>query len=52
MATEGAAGPPLLAMRGITKAFLGTTVLDGIDLDCHAGEVHAVVGRTAPASRR
>ena len=44
MATEGAAGPPLLAMRGITKAFLGTTVLDGIDLDCGAGEVHAVVG--------
>jgi ribose transport system ATP-binding protein len=31
-------------MRGITKSFLGTTVLEGIDLDCRAGEVHAVVG--------
>jgi ribose transport system ATP-binding protein len=37
-------GPPLLAMRGITKSFLGTVVLDGVDLDCRAGEVHAVVG--------
>ena len=35
---------PLLQMRGITKAFLGTVVLDRVDLDCHAGEVHAVVG--------
>jgi ABC-type sugar transport system ATPase subunit len=35
---------PLLEMRGITKAFLGTVVLEGVDLDCRAGEVHAVVG--------
>ena len=35
---------PLLQMQGITKAFLGTVVLDRVDLDCHAGEVHAVVG--------
>jgi len=35
---------PLLEMRGITKSFLGTVVLDGVDLDCAAGEVHAVVG--------
>jgi ribose transport system ATP-binding protein len=42
--TDAAAGPPLLAMRGIGKSFLGTTVLEGIDLECRAGEVHAVVG--------
>jgi ribose transport system ATP-binding protein len=45
--TDGAhpdGGPPVLQMRGITKAFLGTVVLDGVDLDCAAGEVHAVVG--------
>src|ERR687891_634706 len=35
---------PLLQLRGITKAFLGTVVLDDVDLDCAAGEVHAVVG--------
>ena len=37
-------GPPRLEMRGITKSFLGTVVLDAVDLDCRAGEVHAVVG--------
>ena len=31
-------------MRGIAKEFLGVRVLDDIDLDCSAGEVHAIVG--------
>ena len=35
---------PLLEMRGISKDFLGVQVLDGIDLECEAGEVHAIVG--------
>jgi ABC-type sugar transport system ATPase subunit len=35
---------PLLEMRRITKAFLGSVVLEDVDLDCRAGEVHAVVG--------
>ncbi len=35
---------PLLRLRGIAKSFTGIPVLDGIDLDLHAGEVHAVVG--------
>jgi ribose transport system ATP-binding protein len=35
---------PLLEMRGIDKEFLGVRVLDGIDLDCERGEVHAIVG--------
>jgi len=35
---------PRLEMRGIGKSFLGTVVLDGVDLTCAAGEVHAVVG--------
>ena len=35
---------PLLALRGMTKAFPGVQALSGVDLDVHAGEVHAVVG--------
>ena len=31
-------------MRGITKSFFGVPVLDAVDLDVMAGEVHAVVG--------
>ena len=42
MAEDGAA--PRLEMRGISKSFLGTVVLDDVDLSCAAGEVHAVVG--------
>lgn len=36
--------PPLLQMRGITKSFFGVPVLDAVDLDVMASEVHAVVG--------
>jgi ABC-type sugar transport system ATPase subunit len=35
---------PLLRMEGITKSFFGVRVLDGVDFDCRAGEVHALVG--------
>src|SRR5260370_31364419 len=31
-------------MRGITKSFYGVPVLSEVDLDCQAGEVHAIVG--------
>src|SRR5215213_610424 len=37
-------GVPLLQMRGITKSFFGVPVLDAVDLDVEAGEVHALVG--------
>ena len=35
---------PLLELRGIRKRFHATTVLDGVDLEVRAGEVHALVG--------
>src|SRR3982074_3705267 len=35
---------PLLEMRGISKSFFGVPVLAQVDLDCRAGEVHAIVG--------
>ena len=45
LASDGAEpGVPLLQMRGITKSFFGVPVLDAVDLDVMAGEVHAVVG--------
>jgi ABC-type sugar transport system ATPase subunit len=35
---------PLMSARGLTKRFAANTVLDGVSLDLHHGEVHAVVG--------
>ena len=35
---------PVLAMRGIDKAFLGVPVLSSVDLTIEPGEVHALVG--------
>jgi ribose transport system ATP-binding protein len=35
--------PPLLVARGVTKAF-AAPVLEGVDLEVRAGEVHALVG--------
>lgn len=40
MATHEAA----LALRGITKAFPGVQALSAVDLECRAGEIHAIVG--------
>jgi ABC-2 type transport system ATP-binding protein len=34
-----------VTVRGLVKAFRGTTVLDGVDLDVPQGRLHAVVGR-------
>jgi len=36
--------PPLLTLRGIVKRYPGVTACDGVSLDVHAGEIHAVLG--------
>src|SRR5262245_51084477 len=36
--------PPLLSLHAITKRFPNVTANDGVDLDVHRGEVHALVG--------
>jgi ABC-type sugar transport system ATPase subunit len=43
-AAERAAGAPVLRLEGITKSFPGVKVLDGVSLDVHRGEVHALMG--------
>ena len=39
-----ASGDPPIRMVQISKSFLGTHAVRGVDLDVHAGEVHALVG--------
>jgi general nucleoside transport system ATP-binding protein len=36
--------PPLIAMRGISKAFPGVKANVGVDLDIYAAEIHALLG--------
>ncbi|MFL5936318.1 MAG: ABC transporter ATP-binding protein [Gaiellaceae bacterium] len=35
---------PLLALRGVTKAFGGLTVIDGLDMEVAPGEIVSVIG--------
>ncbi|HEX4764803.1 MAG TPA: sugar ABC transporter ATP-binding protein, partial [Lichenihabitans sp.] len=41
MATDA---PPAIEIRGLTKHFLSTLALDGVDLTIDEGEIHALVG--------
>jgi simple sugar transport system ATP-binding protein len=46
------AGVPRLELVGVTKCYPGVIANDRIDLSVVPGEIHAVLGRMAPASRR
>src|SRR3954471_10464232 len=35
---------PVVRLRGIVKRFAGVTVVDGVDLDLFAGQVHVLAG--------
>ena len=43
---------PLLAIRGLRAAYGKIEALKGIDIDISAGEIVALIGANAPASRR
>ena len=42
----------ILEMRDITKTFPGVKALDNVNMKVREGEIHALVGETAPASPR
>ena len=39
-----AASQPMVSLRGISKTFPGVVANDGIDLDIHRSEIHAILG--------
>ncbi|MGL4728441.1 MAG: ABC transporter ATP-binding protein [Bosea sp. (in: a-proteobacteria)] len=44
MSARPLASPPILELRSISKAFGALVVADGISLEVHAGEIHALIG--------
>jgi branched-chain amino acid transport system ATP-binding protein len=42
--SASATAPSLLAVRGLVKRFGGVVATDHVDLDVHAGEIHALIG--------
>ena len=39
---------PVLEIRGVSKRFDATQALDNVSLTLYPGQVHALLGRTAP----
>ena len=44
MSIPGPAGPVVLSLRGVSKAFGAVQALREVSVDCRAGEIHALVG--------
>lgn len=44
MSSPGPASPPVLSLRGVSKAFGAVQALRDVSVDCRAGEIHALVG--------
>jgi len=44
MSSPGPVRPVVLSVRGVSKAFGAVQALRDVSVDCHAGEIHALVG--------
>ena len=44
MSIPGPVSPPVLSMRSVSKAYGAVQALRDVSVDCHVGEVHALVG--------
>ena len=44
MSIPGPESPPVLSLRSVSKAFGAVQALRDVSVDCHAGEIHALVG--------
>ena len=44
MSIPGPASPPVLSLRSVSKAFGAVQALRDVTVDCHTGEIHALVG--------
>ena len=44
MSTPGPVRPVVLSLRGVSKAFGAVQALRDVSVECHAGEIHALVG--------
>ena len=44
MSIPGPASPVVLSVRGVSKAYGAVQALRDVSVDCHAGEIHALVG--------
>jgi ribose transport system ATP-binding protein len=44
MSIPGLASPVVLSVRGVSKSFGAVQALREVSVDCHAGEIHALVG--------
>ena len=44
MSNPGPVTPDILSVRGLSKAFGAVQALHDVSFDCHAGEIHALVG--------
>src|SRR5437588_8391964 len=44
LTSPGPARPSVLSLRGVSKAYGAVQALRDVSVDCHAGEIHALVG--------
>src|SRR5215212_3655570 len=44
MSTPGPESPVVLSLRGVSKAFGAVQALRDVEIECRAGEIHALVG--------